>query len=463
MGDLGSILNVTRSAILSHLSALNVTSSNIANVDTEGYTRLRATFGSTGVVNLAAGQEDFNVQITSIERLYNKYLEEQVVGQEQNVGYTDSQTDALNRAETIFNESTDSGINNLLAQFWSAWSEVSANPSGTTERDNLVSISQSLASMFRQKANELISVQNDTNTSISDAVTELNQSLDDMVDLNNKIAEIESGGGSAMDLRDKRTELLRDISQIIDVNYYEEANGSLNIFISNGRSLVEGSNAWKLDVVRNTSNNNYYDIVFQDTPAVSINDDIKGGKLAGLLDVRDTKVTGYLTDLDNMAATVITNVNAQHSSGYDLNGNIGGDFFSSASTRAKDMRVDSAIVADVTKIAASATVNSDGDNASLIAAIQDDSTLMGGGAQTIDNFYESLVSRIGQDVADLKSSQDHQTAVMTQMESAREAVSGVSLDEEMLNIIKYQAGYNAAARLSAIVNEMMDTLINLGE
>jgi flagellar hook-associated protein 1 FlgK len=88
---------------------------------------------------------------------------------------------------------------------------------------------------------------------------------------------------------------------------------------------------------------------------------------------------------------------------------------------------------------------------------------MGGGAQTIDNFYESLVSRVGQDVANVKRSQDHQTAVMSQMEDTREAVSGVSIDEEMLNIIKYQAGYNAAARLATIVDEMMDTLINLGE
>jgi flagellar hook-associated protein 1 FlgK len=463
MGDIGSILNTSKNAILSHLTAINVTSSNIANVDTQGYTRLRATFGSTGVINLAAGQEDFNVQITSIERLYNKYLEAQVVEQEQNVGYNDSQMDVLNRVEGIFNESTGGGINDLLAQFWSTWSEVSANPSATTERDNLVSISQSLASMFRQKANDLISVQDNTNAAISDTVTELNQCLDDMVDLNDKIVQIESGGGSASDLRDKRTELLREISRIVDVNYYEEANGSLNVFISNGRSLVEGSNSWKLDVVRNPSNNNYYDIVFQDTPAVAINDHIEGGKLAGLLDVRDTKVAGYLNDLDTMAATIITNVNAQHSAGYDLDSNIGGDFFSSVSTRAKDMQVDSTIIADVTRIAASATVNSDGNNAGLIAAIQDDSTLMGGGAQTIDNFYESIVSRIGQDVADVERSQDHQTAVMTQMESAREVVSGVSLDEEMLNIIKYQAGYNAASRLCSIANEMMDTLINLGE
>jgi flagellar hook-associated protein 1 FlgK len=463
MGDIGSILNTTRNAILSHLTALNVTASNIANVDTPGYSRLRPIFGSTGVISAAAGQEQFDVNITSIERLYNKYLDAQVIQQEQSVGYNDAQMDVLNRVEGIFNESTGGGINDLLAQFWSAWSEVSANPSGTTERDNLVSISQSLASMFREKANDLISVQDDTNAAISDTVTELNGYLTQMADYNKQIVQIESSGGSAADLRDKRTELLRKISQDIDVNYYEEANGALNVFISNGRSLVEGSNVWKLDVKVNPANSNYYDVVFQDTPTVAINDHLQGGKLAGLLDVRDTKAAGYLNDLDTMAATIITNVNAQHNSGYDLDGNVGGDFFSTVSTRAKDMQVDSTIIADVTRIAASATVNSDGNNAGLIAAIKDDASLMGGGAQTIDNFYESVVSRIGQDVSDSKHSQDHQTAVMTQMESARDAVSSVSLDEEMLNIIKYQAGYNAAARLSAIVNEMMDTLINLGE
>jgi flagellar hook-associated protein 1 FlgK len=461
MGDIGRILNTARDAILANLTAMNVTGSNVANVNTPGYSRLRPDFGSIGVFNAATDQQQIGVKITSIDRLYDKYLDAQVVQQEQYGAYSQSQLDVLNNVEGIFNESTGGGISDLLSQFWGGWSQLSANPSDVTARDSLVSVSQSLASMFRQKANELINTQNDTNKEISNDVTELNNDLAQMADYNDKIVQIENSGGTAADLRDKRTELLRKISQIVDVNYYEEANGSLNVFISNGRSLVEGTNVWNLQVKVNTNNASFYDIVFSDTPNEVINGDLKGGKLAGLIDIRDTKVVGYLDDLNSMASTIITRVNSLHSSGYDLNGNAGGDFFSTASTSARDMQVDPSIVADVRKIAAGTTVNSDGDNAGAIAAIKDDASLMGSG-MTIDNFYESLTSRVGQDVVNAQNSLDHQTSVMNQVENQREAVSGVSLDEEMLNLIKYQAAYNAAGRLVATVNTMMGTLINLG-
>jgi len=472
MGDIGRVLNTSREAILSHLTALNVTGNNIANVDTPGYSRLRAAFGSVGVIDSSQEQGQFGVKITAIERLYDKYLEASMVRQEQEVGYNRAQSDVLNRVEGIFNESSGGGINELLSKFWDSWSELSANPTGITERDNLVSVSQSLASMFRQKANELINIQGDTNTLISDTVTQLNQYLDTMADLNDKIAQIEISGGNAASLRDQRAELLQKIGKTIDVNYYEEADGSLNIFISNGRSLVEGINVWKLDVEDNPANSNYYDIVFEDTPTVAINDRLRGGTLAGLLDVRDKiyvwdpstgQYNGYLSDLNTMAATIINTVNTQHSSGYDLDGNVGGDFFSTASTLAKDMFVSSSIAANVRQIAASATVNRDGQNASFINAIKDDSMLMAGGTATIDNFYQTLMARIGNDVASSQRSLDQQTYVLNQIESQREAVSGVSIDEEMLNMIKYQAGYNAAARLAGVISEMMDVLINLGK
>jgi len=554
MGDIGRVLNTARDAILANLTALNVTGSNIANVNTPGYSQLRPDFGSIGVFNANAGTEQVGVKITSIERLYNKYLDAQVVQQEPNGAFSQAQLDVLNNVESVFNESTGGGINDLLSQFWSAWSQLSANPSGITERDNLVSVSQSLASMFNQRANDLIKIQSDMNTQISDTVTQLNGYLAQMADLNDKITQVEIAGGSAASLRDQRTELLKNISQIVQVNYYEEANGALNVYISNGRSLVEGSNVWKLGVQANPNNSNYNDVVFQDTPTVAINNNLQGGKLAGLIYARDTQVAGYLNDLDNMAATIVSNVNTQHSSGYDLNGNVGGNFFSpagiyppvaangngyagkvtaggaytgttnktyevkimaggalgtatyevssdggktwgstqpmpasgnitlgdgitltftagtfaandrfsiNATYAAADMQVDPGIVADVTKVAASATVNKDGDNAGLIAAIQNDSSLMGGG-MTIDNYYESLQSKIGQDVADAKNNNDQQTAVLNQMESQREAVSGVSTDEQMMNMIKYEAAYNAAGRLIGVVNSMMGTLINLG-
>lgn len=462
MGDIGRVLNTARDAILSHITAINVTGSNIANINTPGYSRLRPTFGSVGVIDISAGQALLGVKITSIERLYDRYLEAQIVSQEQNVGYNKSRLDTLNRVENIFNESTGGGLNELLSKFWGAWGKLSANPSGDAERDDLLSISQSLASMFRQKANELIGIRNDANAILSDKVAELNTYIKDMVHLNNKIVQVEISGGGAPDMRDKRAELLRKISQIIDINYYEEANGALNIFMSNGRSLVEGSNHWELDVKVEPANSNYYDIVFKDTPDEVINKRIGGGNLAALIQVRDVTVNNYLRDVDEIAYALVDRVNTQHQSGYDLSGNIGREFFTMTSMRAKDMEVNHYIISNVRRIAASATVNGDGKNAGMINAIKD-SLVMRDGTSTIDSFYQSVVARIGRDILDGKRGVDYQSAIMTRMETEREGISGVSMDEEMLNLIKYQVGYNAAGRLCGIISEMIDTLINVGK
>ncbi len=554
MGNISSVLNIARDAIVANSTALNVTGSNIANVNTPGYSMLVPEFGSSATGANNASQEEIGVQITSTERMNNKYLDAQEIQQEPNGAYSQAQLNLLNDVQSVFNESSGGGINDLLSQFWSAWSQVSTNPTDLTERDNLVSVSQSLASTFNQRAKELIQIQSGANSQISDTVTQLNGYLAQMADLNNQITEAESSGNVASSLEDQRYTLLQNISKIVQVNYNEDANGALDVYISNGRSLVNGSTVYKLGVQNNPNNSNYYDVVFQDTPTVAINANLQGGTLAGLLNVRDTEVAGYLNNLDNLAATIVNSVNTQHNSGYDLNGNVGGNFFSpagvdsivaaggntyagtvtaggaytgtanktyevqimssgalgtatyevssdggqtwgstqtmpasgnitlgngitlkftagtfntgdvfnvNATYAASDMQVTPGVVADVTKIAASATVNQDGDNAGSIAAIQNDSSLMGGG-MTIDNYYESLESKIGQDVSNAQNNNDQQTAILNQIENQRQSVSGVSLDEEMMNLIKYETAYNAAGRLTEIANTMMGTLINLG-
>jgi flagellar hook-associated protein 1 len=124
MGDIGRVLNTTKEAILSHLTALNVTGSNVANVNTPGYSRLRPAFGSIGVIGSSTNDVQLGVKITAIERLYDKYLEVQLVQQEQDTGNNQARMDLLNNVEGIFNESTGGGINDLLSQFWGAWSQL---------------------------------------------------------------------------------------------------------------------------------------------------------------------------------------------------------------------------------------------------------------------------------------------------------------------------------------------------
>ncbi len=461
MPGIDRLLNTSKEALLSHITAINVTGSNVANVNTPGYSRLRPIFGSVGTVGSGTpDQIQVGVKITNVERVYDKYLEVQLVQQEHEVGYNEVRRDALSRVEGIINESNGGGINEILNRFWDAWAGLSANPSGKGERDVLVSVSQNMAAIFRQQSEELQTIQQDANKTIADTVNQLNTYLEDMTTYNDQISQIEVAGGSAADLRDKRAELLRKMSNIIDLNYIEESNGALNIFISNGRTLVEGGKMWELAVEINPANNNFYDITFEDSPGVAINNRLTGGKLAGLIDIRDTTVAGYISDIDTLAATIISNVNAQHSQGFDATGNVGGNFFDTATT-AEDMAVSSAILADGSKIAASATIDGDGENAKLLSAVRD-SLLLSGGTATINGFYSAFVGTLGQNTADANTGFDRQKAILNQFEGQKEAVSGVSLDEEMLNLTKLQMGYNAAGRLLTTVSEMIDILFNLG-
>lgn len=460
MSDLNQIMNTAKQAILSHVTAINVTSGNIANVNTPGYSRLRPVFGSRGVIGEGAVDVQLGVEISAIERIYDRYLETQIIQQQQQLGESQVRSDMMGQVEEIFNESSVEGINDLLSEFWNAWSDLSANPDGFEERDALVSASQSLSQVFRERSQELVDLRWDANDALASDIQDLNGYMGRMVELNDKIVEVEISGGTASDLRDKRFELLKTMSGLIGLDYYEASDGSLNVFLANGRSLVEGSHFWALDVVENPANGNFYDVMFQDAPEIAINDQIGAGEIGGLFGMRDDLIGGYLEDLDTLARNLVTAVNDRHQSGFDTYGNGGGVFFASG-TGARDMAVDARIAGDSGLIAAAATVNGDGGNAQEIGAIRD-ALIMKGNTLTAASFYQSLVVRVGVDVRDASRTLEHQTVIQGQYETRMESLAGVSLDEEMMNLVRFQMGYNAAGKLCGVVNEMMDALINIG-
>jgi len=557
--SLGSVLNTAKQAILSNLTAINVTGSNIANVSTPGYTRLNPVFNSVGTNTAGSGKEQVGVEISDIQRIYDKYLETQIVTQNAAVGSAAARNNLLTQIEGVLNESTGNGVNDALSRFWSAWDNLSANPSGEAERSEIVSAAQNLTYVFNQRAEELFTLQQNVDETIAGDVEKLNGYLRDMSALNTEIVRIESSGGSASALRDTRATLLSQISSTIDINYVERSDGSLYIYLpENGKTLVEGSNNWQLVVQPNSSNSNLYDIVFTDDVNNPLNEYIQGGELGGLLEIRDATLPVYIDKLNQTASGIINKVNTQHMAGYDQDRNIGGVFFEKT-LEAKDMAVSSTIVADTRKIAASSTLNADGGNATAMTAIKDDKmyaslsqilvtvgtgnvvgqinnigqvfkdtvsgiTLVRGAtssAWTINNnggytslkilsadnacvaldlndngsaditlnlagnwttgdtlkfslskqdsttsiggYYSAFMARVGQDVAGSATALEREQTIAAQNSAQREALSGVSLDEEMLNLIKYQMAYNAASRVTGIVSELMDTMIAIGE
>jgi len=445
-------LNTAKDALLSHQTAINLTGTNIANVNTPGYTRQRPVFSTLGQ----------SVEIAEIKRIYDRFLGAQINEQMHNLGFNEAKKNELDRVETIFNEAGGGGINELLSKFWSAWEDLSANPSGQAERQVLVSVSQSLTSMFRSYSDGLLSVQDDANAWIQGLAHQVNNHLSDIADINSKITRTENDDVGLNTLKDKRAALLSGLAEIVDFHYFEDSSGLINAFLSNGMPLVEGIHTWELDVVteNHVSNPFFYDVVFKDDPGNVINGVITNGKLAGFLEMRDTTIKGYMDSLDGLAASLVDKVNTQHNLGYDMSQSSGEDFFDAAKTKAKNIEVSIAIIADINKIAASETVNGDGGNAVSMSDIKDTLT-MDGGKSTFSAYYSSLVGRVGQDAADADRNVDHHTILMSQLTNKREENSGVSIDEEMMNLIMYQTGYNAAARIFSTTDELLDVLMNL--
>lgn len=458
MSGIYQILNTAKEGLLAAQVAMDVTGSNVTNANTPGYVRQRAVLAAKSPGEAAENAVQTGVEVTTIERLYNRFVEYQMVEQSSQVGEAGIRKEALDRIETIFNETNGGGLNELMNRFWQAWEDLSANPTGQVERTALANAADNLAAMFREYAGELYAIRGDLNTQVGAAVNELNGTLSDIASLNGKIVEGLSGGVNVNNLLDQRSALLKKTAGLVDVQYVEETGGAVNVFTSDGRALVQGIASWQLDV--QVRSDGYYDVVYADSPTAPINGAIGGGKLAGLLGMRDTTVQDYAGNLDGLAGALISAVNAQHASGYDSYGNAGGTFFEPlGTTGARDMEVTDAILSDPNRIAASATVNADGDQARSIAAVRDEILL--GGVSTLGEFYASLVGQIGQDVTEAARRDAHETSVMTQMSNTWEQTSGVSIDEEMMNLIKYQMSYQAAAKLAQAADEILQSLLEL--
>jgi flagellar hook-associated protein 1 len=458
--SISSLLNTSRDSLQSYQLALDLTGANIANANTEGYSRQRAVFNSVGRADVGAVSVQIGVNVTNVERIYDEYLDNQLADQSQKVGYGEAKSDVLNRIEGIFAEN-GGGASDQLNKFWNAWSELSANPNGQVVRENLLAAADNLTVTFHRLESDLTKLTQDSGDNILNIVSQANDYLTQVADLNGQIVGIADDRGETNLLKDNRTNILNKICNIMDIQYVEDANGAVNIFLADGRPLITGGNVLKL-AGKSNSANVVDDIVYQDNPGVSLKNVLtqgENGKLAALLEIGNEVIPGYKNKLDAIVNNLVLEVNAQHKQGYDIHGNAGSNFFD-PTTSARDFHVSAAVASDTNKIAASSTVNGDGENARFVDAIKDKS-VMNGGTATINDDYASLIGRIGRDVAGAKSSLDQQTSIMQQMSNRREATSGVSLDEEMMDIMKYQMAYNAAGKMVTTVSQLMETILQL--
>jgi flagellar hook-associated protein 1 len=469
MTQVFGLLSIGAGALMSQQRAITVTGNNIANVNTPGYSRQRLNMETNQPVDTSFGPVGMGVQTTTVERVYDRFLGVQMNNESANLGRWEAQKGALERVEAVFDESGGYGLNQALSDFWNSWQDLSMNPSGTIERSVVAANSQSLADTIRQKYADLEQAQADIDAAVRSGVEDINRLTAEISDLNQKIASAEAGGTvNANDYRDRRDLALKQLSEIIGINSFEDADGRVVVSVGSGRLLVESGNTYALTTTDPAAG--HADIVWPGA-AVPISSEITSGKMAGWLQTRDTKIAGYMRNLDDLAQTLATgdpttpliksSVNTLHAAGFGLDGSTGNDLF--IGSGAADMEVNPLILADPNRIAAASAagaVPGDARNAAAIADLRTALTMSGGSA-TFDDAANALVSQVGHDVQEAKSYQSHQADMLAYLDNYRESVSGVNLDEEMVNLVKYQAAYNAAAKMITMGDDMLNTLMNM--
>jgi len=462
MSNIFGILNMAGHALLTHQQAINITGNNIANVNTPGYSRQRLILSPRVMPDAALGLIGNGVNAEGIERIYNRFVGVQINNESQSLGRWEAQRQILETIEVVFNESQGGGLSEAMNEFWNAWQDLGLNPRGQNERQILITKGEILATAFKQKHADLTSAQREIDANIKGAVQEINKMLADIADLNQKIVEYEATGSTANEFRDQREMVLKELSELIDMSSFEDANGAVKVTLSSGRTLVEGNQARSLSTQVNPATG-LLDVLWIDINGnpVDITNSIAGGKLQGWLEVRDVTIEDYLTRLNDLAATLMQEVNALHSTGFGLDGSTGYDFFTG--TDASDIEVNIDLVNDVNLIAAADTlagVPGESRNAIEIADLKNALT-MNGGAETFDDYYSRLVGNVGSEINKVAGYYQHQADMVMQLENYRESVSGVNLDEEMINLVKFQSAYDASAKMISATDELLQTVLNM--
>ncbi|MGR9048797.1 flagellar hook-associated protein FlgK [Halobacillus faecis] len=506
MGSTFHGLEVAKRGLFTQQSALYTTGHNIANANTEGYTRQRVNFEQTGPYPPASrnrpeipGQVGSGVEAGSIERVRVGFLDQQYRGESSKSGYYDTRSNALGRLESVMNEPSEDGLARTMDRFWQSLQDLSVNPEDSGARSVVRQRGQAVAETFNYLSNTIQSMQKDVKTEVGVTEKEINSLANQINNINQQIAEVEPHGMVPNDLYDERDRLVDQLSQHVNIEVkYEDTPSSADPLAMGKASIsIVGNNGQPLEPPAklvdgavnevNTLKVNYEEgevhassIQVGDSTSYTIEDFSSKGKLKGLLDSGgymegDEKKGSYsqmLSDLDRMATGFAREFNNVHKQGESLNSIKNGDEvpnFYNIDMEAEGViegvagtiGLTDEILADGDHIAAAVSDQAgDGENASNLADVQSEPNAVFGEETSMDSFYESMIGTMAVETQEAERMSRNAGTLKSSVDEQRQSVSSVSLDEEMSNMIKFQHAYNAAARNITVVDEMLERVIN---
>jgi flagellar hook-associated protein 1 FlgK len=465
-------LNTATTALWAQQRALDVTGQNIANVNTDGYSRQRAelqSLGGTAVPAIYATSNSVGegVSADKISRIRDAFLESRAQTEHATAASMTVADATYDQVQQAFREPGDTGIQSQLSDMWTAWGDVHNNSTDPGARTEVLQRTQTLVAGLHQTRETLDAQWSQNHDTLSTLVKDVNSTASSIADLNTAIKRATQAGLPTNDLADKRDTLVLKLSDQIGATSSPADDGAITVAIG-GVTLVSGGSTLGLKLVGSSDP----DDVATDPPkvvtspggtAVSV-----GGTAQGQIVAMTDTIPAYRNGLDAIAQQLATDLNAAHSAGYDQNGAQGEPLFDDGSgTLPVDPTTITAAnltlrITDPKKLAAASlsptaaggVTSGDNTNADAIYQLSLDAT----GA---DSNYRKMIVSLGVDAASATSRLTTQSVISTQVDASRESVSGVSLDEEMTNMLQYQHAYAAAGKLVSTINDMLDTLINM--
>jgi flagellar hook-associated protein 1 len=455
MADLFGSLNMAARALQAQQVGLDVVGQNVANVNTAGYARRQLDLAAVPPTDrLSAGG---GVEVTTIRAIRDQFLERRLRLERPAEGRESALADTLSVVEAALGTS-GSSIDASLDEFFNAWSDLSQDPTSSTLRQAVIVQSNALATAFNDMSARFNDVRKQADDGVRGAVDDINQLVGRIAALNDSIARAGGNGPMSASLQDEQGEAIKALSELVDVDVLQNKTGGMDVSFANGRALVIGINAYTVEVGASADG-----MAQLSSGGADVTSEISGGRLAGLLDARDVVVPKYLSQLDTIAYTLAREVNALHQTGYDLDGNPGAGVFqplSAAAGAAAALTVDPSLASNPRLVAAAAAPTA-GDNgiARQLAALRDARVFNGTG--TFNDAWADLTYSVGQDSASAVAEQQSRKEIVAQIESLRDAVSGISLDEEAMMMMKFQRAYEANARFFTTIDSAISTLLNL--
>ncbi len=449
---LSSLFTISTSSLFAHQKALAVTASNIANANNPAYTRQVVMFGTAPPDHRAYFSFGSGVNVDKVLRVRNNVTDTQIRNNNQKYYDAEKQSTVLKQVETLFSEPSEYGLSNLMTSFFNSWDELAVDPHSTALRTTVAQSAQNLSEKISSIYKGITQTKLDTKNEAIDTVNKINTIVEQLHTVNSQVYEAHVVGSFDNDLIDKRDALLDELSQYANINVSIDENEVANVSIG-GVFAVDGLHHVKFELKQKDEK-----LILQ-TNGEEIKTNLQGGSLNALFGLYNNQLPEQIKKLDEISTTIMENVNAIHSKGYSITDppQTGIDFFTGYEDGVLEINQD--ILDDPFNIAISSN-GTDGNNevALKIAALKGEKIL---NDRTLTDNYSDFISGVANKIRLEDQNQESYGLVLHQLNQQKAEYSGVSTDEEMVNIVEYQKSYDAAAKLIKVADDLLQTLINM--